>query len=70
MPLWCRLRLTWSTFRFRSRDACMTKLGIMTDENTTSQQTQPTEAATEAAAEAEPAKPAKKAKKAKADEAE
>ena len=51
MPLWCRLRLTWSTFRFRSRDACMTKLGIMTDENTTSQQTQPTEAATEAAAE-------------------
>ena len=29
----------------------MTKLGIMTDENTTSQQTQPTEAATEAAAE-------------------
>lgn len=50
MPLWCRLRLTWSTFRFRSRDACMTKLGIMTDENTTSQQTQPTEAATEAAA--------------------
>ncbi len=51
MPLWCRLRLTWSTFRFRSRDACMMKLGIMTDENTTSQQTQPTEAATEAAAE-------------------
>ena len=51
MPLWCRLRLTWSTFRFRSRDACMTKLGIMTDENTTSQQTQPTEAATEAASE-------------------
>ena len=29
----------------------MTKLGIMTDENTTSQQTQSTEAATEAAAE-------------------
>ena len=29
----------------------MTKLGIMTDENTTSQQTQPTEAATGAAAE-------------------
>ena len=49
MPLWCRLRLTWSTFRFRSRDACMTKLGIMTDENTTSQQTQPTEAAAETA---------------------
>lgn len=49
MPRWCRIRLTWSTFRFRSRDACMTKLGIMTDENITSQRTQPTEAATEAA---------------------